>query len=464
MASLQEQLFEAIVAGDAAKAEAICRAHRGEIVAAFPDWCKVPEGLRGDQDGLQRYGSCVILTAQLFQDRLGDPSLMKQLGGDAGNPLEAWHRELAAAREAMTALRYEEAAARVKRLAEETRELAGPGTAHLRAVTLGFLGECAFQQGDAAGARAPIEQALTLCDAAGDNEGVLAYLGNLYEVHRYLGQGAEAAEYAEQLAVGLEQLGRKTEAARYRTRAAIARAGEPRNRINVVLEDGRQVELDQVGAVAGQMRFVFERDRVSLRRAAELCRRGEEAGSAGRLDEALARFRAAAAADRHDPQPRYEEGVTLLALRRYPEALEAYAAAEALAPGWFHCRAERWLARELAAGRGGHATFEALRALEDGGGEPAAKLAIAEAALAAAPGVAALHYHRGRALEQLGRGDDAFAALGAGIACDPEPDIRTRLLVQMALLLEGNQRAALLEEARTLDGNLVAGAIARLSA
>lgn len=464
MASLQEQLFEAIVSGDAAKAEAICRAHREAIVAAFPDWRKVPERLRGDQDGLQRYGSCVILTAQLFQERLGDSALMVQLRGDDDNPLEAWHRELAAARDAMTALRYDEAAARVARLAEETRELAGPGAEHLRAVTLGFLGECAFQRGDAAAALAPIEQALTLCDAAGDNEGVLAYLGNLYEVHRYLGQGAEAAGYAEQLAAGFEQLGRKAEAARYRTKTVIARAGEPRNRINVVLEDGRQVELDQVGEVGGRIRFVFERDRVTLRPAAELCRRGEEAGSAGRLDEALALFRAAAAADLHDPQPRYEEGVTLCALRRYAEAVEAYAAAEALAPGWFHCRADLWLARELAAGRLDHATFEALRALEDGGADPAAKLAIADAALAVAPGVAALHYHRGRALEPLGRGDEAFAAYGAGIACDPEPDIRTRLLVQMALLLEGNQRAALLEEARTLDGNLVAGAIARLGA
>jgi hypothetical protein len=49
--------------------------------------------------------------------------------------------------------------------------------------------------------------------------------------------------------------------------------------------------------------------------------------------------------------------------------------------------------------------------------EPAAKLALADGAIAAAPRVAALHYHRGRALEQLGRGNDAFAAFGAGLAC-----------------------------------------------
>ena len=466
MASLQDLVFGAVASGDAAKAEAVCRAERDAIAAAFPGWCKVPDELRGDPDALRRYASCLITTARLFEERLGDRSLIEQLRGGAGgdNPLDAWQRELAAAREEMTALRYAEAAARVSRLLDATRELAGSGADQLRPITLGFLGECAFQRGDAAGALAPLEQALELCDAAGDNEGVIAYLGNLYEVHRYLGHGAEAADYAEQLAVGSAQLGRAADAARYRTKAALARAGEPRNRINVVLDDGRQLELDQIAGIAGRLRFVFERDRVSLRTATELGRRGGEAGTAGRLDEALALFRAAAAADPHDPQPRYEAGVTLLALRRYAEAADAYAAAEALAPGWFHCRADLWLARELAAGRQGHATFEALRELEDGHAEPAAKLALADATLAAAPRVAALHYHRGRALEELGRGDDAFAAFGAGLACDPEPDIRTRLLVQLALLLDGDQRAALLEEARALGGNLVAAAIARLSA
>jgi tetratricopeptide (TPR) repeat protein len=111
-----------------------------------------------------------------------------------------------------------------------------------------------------------------------------------------------------------------------------------------VLDDGRQLELDQIAGVAGRLRFVFERDRVSLRTSTELGRRGGEASTAGRLDEALALFRAAAAADPHDPQPRYEEGVTLLAMRRYAEAADAYAATEALAPGWFHCwdHRNRW--------------------------------------------------------------------------------------------------------------------------
>jgi len=230
-----------------------------------------------------------------------------------------------------------------------------------------------------------------------------------------------------------------------------------------VLADGRQVELDQVGRPEGQLRFVFERDRVSLRRATELGRRAGAAGAAGRLEEALELFRAAAAADPHDPHPRYEAGVTLLALRRYADAVTEYEATEAIAPGWFHCRADLWLARELLAGRLSHAVFEALRALEDIPDEPAAKLARADAALAAAPGVAALHYHRGRALQQLGRGDDAFAAFGAGLACDPEPDIRTRLLVQLAMLLDGGQSAELFAEARELGGNLVAAAIARLN-
>jgi hypothetical protein len=106
MASLQDRVFDAIASGDAAKAEAMCRAQRDAITAAFPGWCKVPDELRGDPDALRRYASCLITTAQLFEERLGDPSLLEQLrGGAGGNPLEAWQRELAAAREEMTALR-----------------------------------------------------------------------------------------------------------------------------------------------------------------------------------------------------------------------------------------------------------------------------------------------------------------------------------------------------------------------
>mgnify|MGYP006154631565 CR=1 FL=1 len=39
-----------------------------------------------------------------------------------------------------------------------------------------------------------------------------------------------------------------------------------------------------------------------------------------------------------------------------------YTAAEALAPGWFQCRSDGWLAEQIAGGRAPRAAFEPLRA------------------------------------------------------------------------------------------------------
>jgi hypothetical protein len=125
--------------------------------------------------------------------------------------------------------------------------------------------------------------------------------------------------------------------------------------------------MDEVPARRDQkVQFVFERNRITLRPADVLTRRGQELGSAGRFEEALASFREAGQADPFDPQARYEEGFTLLHLRRYAEAVEAYEATARLAPGWFHCRADLWLARELAAGDLAHEALLAVWVLEDG--------------------------------------------------------------------------------------------------
>jgi hypothetical protein len=97
-------------------------------------------------------------------------------------------------------------------------------------------------------------------------------------------------DYAEQLAVGFEQLGRAADAAALPGRRPRSRApARPRNRVNVVLDDGRQLELDQVSGIAGRLRFVFERDRgIAADRDPSSAGAAAEAGTAGRLEEALA--------------------------------------------------------------------------------------------------------------------------------------------------------------------------------
>lgn len=79
------------------------------------------------------------------------------------------------------------------------------------------------------------------------------------------------------------------------------------------------------------------------------------------------------------------------------------------------------------------------------------------------PELPLLHLHHARALAELGRRVEALAALRRGLAADPEPDARTRLLVELAGVTDDLvEREASLREAEALAGNLVAAAMARV--
>jgi tetratricopeptide (TPR) repeat protein len=462
---LQQALFEAAQAGDVRRLERLCRANRSAIAEHFPGWQKVPEGLRDDPQGLPRYIGCLVAVAQTFADRLGSPELLQRLtGSPQDNPLVRWQEGLRRSQALMADLRYREAQELLSDLLIDARGLRGSGVDTYLPVTLGQLGECYFQARQAEKALAPWEQALELCVRQADAAGVAAYLGNLYEAHRYLGQAAPAAACAVRLADALGQQGRAEEARRYRRQAEIVRAGELRNRVVAVVE-GRRYELDEVAPLDNQrVQFVFERNRTTLRPATAATERGEQQGSAGRYEEALEAFRAAAQADPFDPHARYQEGLTLLHLRRYAEAVEAYEAAEELAPGWFHCRADLWLARQLALGNLSQETFLALHVLEDAELPPEEKVKLAAQALSRTPRLAPLHLLHGKSLSRLGRPDEAQAAYRQGLACEPEPDTKTRLLVELGVLVaDAAERVRLLREAQALGGNLVAAATATLA-
>lgn len=151
-----------------------------------------------------------------------------------------------------------------------------------------------------------------------------------------------------------------------------------------------------------------------------------------------------------------------MGLRRYPDAVESYETTERLAPGWYHCRADRALALELASQRITHATFEAVRRIEDGGRSAEDRVKLADQALTDAPDLPILHLMKTNALLELKSVAAAEEAARAGLARDPDPDVRTRLLVALARVLKAPENRRVLEEAVTLDGNRIAGAMARV--
>lgn len=342
--------------------------------------------------------------------------------------------------------------------------MSGTGVDTYLPITHGYLGECHFHAGAPDLAIPHFEQALALCEKSGDAEGIAAYLGSLFEANRYAGHAEAADAYGDRMVALLESQNAVRDAARWRTRARIVRAGEPLNRVVAVVE-GVTCEVDEV-RLKGDMRvqFVFERNRITLRPAVVHTSRGEELGSAGRHEEALAAFREAGAADPYDPTSRYLEAFTLLLLGRFADAADGYRKVEELAPGWFQCRSDLWVAEQLVFGRLDQMDFEVLHTLEDGPEPPAEKVALAEKLLARRPGLPHATLQLGKNLGRIGRIAEARAALRAGLAADPEPDVRTRLLAELATHADDAvERAKFFREAVALNGNLVAAASALLA-
>src|SRR4029078_11218658 len=176
---------------------------------------------------VQRYAGTLIRVAQFFASQLGEPALLGALvGPQETNPLAAWQRALGQAQQLMGELRFGEAQQVLSNALGEAQGMTGSAVDQLLPVTYGKLGECRFQLGEVAAALDPTTTALRLCEQQHDVEGVQAYLGNLFEIHRYLGQAAPAAAAAEQYADVLTAAGQTVPAAQWRSHARLVRAGE----------------------------------------------------------------------------------------------------------------------------------------------------------------------------------------------------------------------------------------------
>src|SRR5262249_51741710 len=207
--------------------------------------------------------------------------------------------------------------------------------------------------------------------------------------------------------------------------------------------------------------FLFERNRLALAPSRELTQRGEREGSRGRYAEALSLFKEAMVADPFNPMPVHQAALTYVHLQRISDAVECYDRTEELAPGWFHCRSEGWLARQIAAGRYPLEVFVTLHTVEDGPLEPSVKYSLVGQTLKRYPDLAIMHHLNGKLLADGQQPEGAVAAFRRGLQCAEEPDVRTRLLVDLASAVESDdERRELCRQARELNGNLVAAATA----
>ena len=258
-AELRESLIVAASGGNRKQLTALSRANRESIATHFPAWRQLPEAIRDDRTRAERYIHGLIAIAEVFAQDLGDPTLIQFLTGpDKENPLARWGQGLECARAQVEALDYRTAATTLNDLLIEVRSLRGTVVDRYLPITYGQLGDCYFHSGAAEKAISPFRHALELCEHTGDTAGIIAYLGNLHEVHRYLGRTDEAADFAERLADALTGMGRFDEADTYRQCALRVRAGEPLNRV-VVEVAGRRYEVAEAPSDRGRKGPVLPR-------------------------------------------------------------------------------------------------------------------------------------------------------------------------------------------------------------
>ena len=176
---LRARLLTAVAAKDLRAVAGLFKDHRSTIRASFVDWSTVPMEMRRDEAGLARYGEMLIALARLFEQE-GDEGPMAALRGDpAADPIEDWHRDIAAAQAAVDDGRHADAASMLSALLDRMTAVQGSAVDFYRPRVLGKLGIAFYQVGEIARALEMTREARDVCARIGDEDGVKAYTANL---------------------------------------------------------------------------------------------------------------------------------------------------------------------------------------------------------------------------------------------------------------------------------------------
>ena len=445
------------------KLRALCTQYRDQIVENVKFLCKAPKDFDPTSEAVNAYVQRLGTVAQYLANECGAPELWNELCGTPdSNPLLQWERWYEELHARMERLEHRQLIDEAREFIERSKTLEGHAARQNEAFLQGRLGELLFHSGNPVEAIQPYRAALELCRESDDVEGILIYLGNLLEVSRYLDDISSAIEAGEEALRVHERCG--MDATDLKSRIERLRGGEPLCRV-VCVHDGREYELDDLPVVAeGRYDFQFCRNRLSLQMANVLVQQGNALASDGQLADALEKYQQAAEVDPKDPDPWYQSGMALLELGAYGKGREAFEEVERLAPGWFQCRSDIWLAGSMEAGTVSDEEFRLLRMLEDGGLDPSEAEPIAEKAVEEYPAFAPLRLTLGDLYRDRKDWDAAIASYRAGLEYVQEPDLESRLLCALAGILsqDSPERKELVERALALEGSLVAQATAKL--
>lgn len=183
MTDLREQLFSA----PPEQLAELCERHRGEIVSSFPEWTVLPEPLRGDREGAERWVAALVRIGEQLE-RLGEPQPLAWLYGEGrDDPVAEWNAAVAHADELSSAGRPEEAIAVMRSVLESLDHSSGPIVDDLLAKTRGKMAVALLALGDFEGARTFTLEALEASSSTGDLYGIWAYRENLDVIDAVVG-------------------------------------------------------------------------------------------------------------------------------------------------------------------------------------------------------------------------------------------------------------------------------------
>lgn len=460
--SLRQRLIDAAATGSPKTLKSICKQFQKQIAENLDLIQKIPDGLPQDDESMNRYGQCLVAIAQCLATDCNSPELWNRMTGvSQENPitqLERWYGELPAR---MERLEFDMLIEEAEKLIERSKSFRGGAARKHESYLYGRLGELLFHSGRVADAILPLEAALDLCFQGDDVEGQFVYLNNLLEAHLYLDDGLairtaeQHLELKKKLGISFEEL---------QSRLDRLRNGEPLCRV-VCVRDGQELELSEFKNIGeGSYQFVFRRNRLPLQMATILTNQGNQLASSGQLSDAMEKYQQASEVDPYDPDPVYQTGTCLLELGAYAKARESFEEVERLAPGWFRCRFDCWIASGLESGEVSDEEYRVLRILEDGNLEADQAIAIVEQALERFPDFAPFYLISGNLRQEHGPQSTAVLEYRRGLAIVSEPDLESRLLCALAVALppESEERAGLVKRAVELPGSLVAQATARL--
>ncbi len=462
---LRTQIFECIDRNHLVEFETLCHENEAEIKRAFADWKRAPEEIQKDKDALRKYAYCLMVVASHFQKQCNNGELMTMLTGiDDSEYSRKWQEQLGNCRTLMQQqLKFDEAIPLLEQCLELTSGVSGAGVDKFLPLTLGFLGECYFHKADMKEAAEYVERALQCTTMQGDYDASFAYLSNLFEIHRYLGDTVKAAEYAHTIANKAYDRGELVAASNWRHQARAVSGNEPLHRI--VLRIGEELfELDEIPKIQDErVEFIFVRNRVELVLCSQKIHEGQVLAQSGQYEKSLEALEEAAGFDIYSPQPCYLSGAIKLAGRRYAEAIVDLEKVELLCPGFETSRSDLWLAKQL---HNKSMEHDACMAVFEANNETVAveqRLKICRDLIAKYPKFGEAYWRLGKMLVESQCPSEALATLKKGVEVACDDDVRSRLLRDIAVLSSGEQekRKYLKEAIAVTKGNVMAQAMCR---